>query len=218
MNVRIPLLAVLIGLFVVGVSSAQIKTITKIEFDAAKAAAFDAAKNKTRRVVTKTQSFDGGKKEGSESLTEEFVPPDSRRSIFSARSGNKVLTSEIIEVGSVKYKRTDGGIWSTWKGTTKPVYQLRGIPSDGEPKENSTYTITESKLNGRTVQILASVSNKAYGSLPGRTEHRIWIGKDGLVLRTEEIISEDSADDVVFRSVSTVEYDPKGLKIEAPIK
>ncbi len=56
-----------------------------------------------------------------------------------------------------------------------------------------------------------------------RTEHRIWIGKDGLVVRTKEIISEDTADKRCYVEFqvglySTVEYDPKGLRIEAPIK
>lgn len=204
--------------FVAMGSFAQVETITKDEYVAARKAAFEATAKQIRRVTTTTIRWDDGKRNGSETLIEEFMPPDKVRTLFMARGGSKVTTNETIEVGDVKFKRVNAGIWSTWIRTERPLYELRGVPGANEPKEIIHHTSIKTNLNGRAVFLLSRASNKAYGFLAGTEQKRIWIDQEGLVIKSEHIIRQDEVSDVVEKTVATYEYNPKGLKIEAPIK
>jgi hypothetical protein len=200
------------------VSLAQVKTLTQAEYEETTNTAFKATLKKVRRVTTTTMSFQDGKRNGTETLIEEFIPPDVERSLMTVRAGSKVTTSEIIEIGDAKYKRANSGIWSKWIRTKKPIYTLKGIPSADEPREITKYTWGESRLNGQLVVLFSRTSNKAYGFASGAQQNRIWISKDGFVLKTEETVGEDDPNNVAEKTIAIYEYDPKGLKIEVPIK
>jgi hypothetical protein len=132
--------------------------------------------------------------------------------------GSKLTRIEIIEVGDAKYKRVDNGIWSKWIRTETKEYTLRGEPSMYGPKEVVIYTSSEARLNGRSVRLVSSVSNLAWGIAPGSHIKRLWIGVNGLATKSVEIVSEGNPGYIVQKTVVIYEYDPRRLRIEAPIK
>ena len=199
-------------------SFSQIKTINEAEYAAGVKDAIIETKKRERRVTTTTDSFNEGKRTGTELLIEEFQPPNKQRSFLTERTGKKSTTYEIIEVDDAAYRRVNSGMWAKFRRPQAEFTQLWGIPSPNDPKEVIKYSSNNATLNGQSVRILTRVSNKTYGFLMGAQTNETWVTNDGLILKTVEIISENAPENIAEKTIAIYEYNPKGLKIEMPIK
>jgi len=144
----------------------------------------------------------------------EVIPPDKTRWIIEVDEEKR----EIVQIGQRRFVKSNSG---NWKGDNEKRLVNKTIGS--EQIESESYTIDENaELNGQKV-ILYEKSEKFKVVGDGAKDRRenlttrFWLTRDGVLLRTQsELENVDSKG--FLRTTTDYEYDPKGLKIEAPVK
>jgi hypothetical protein len=222
MKLRLPLVPFLVLIACTLSISAQAfgqaeKVLTEDEYDSAIDSTFEATSKRIRRVKKMVVSFTEGREIGSESASEEFIPPDSWHLLRILRAGSDATSFEIIEVGDAKYKRANQDIWSKWDRTkfTEMTIRYEGFFNDNG--KATKYTARPSVLNGQEVVLYSKVSNPLGHNRIGIGIEEIWVSLAGLVMR---VLATESEEQPIWtkRTEISYEYDPKDLKIEAPIK
>lgn len=165
----------------------QQKQITEAEFDEASKASMKKLWKLTRREKTQREEFDSeGNLMKTEIRIEEFVQPDSYRSVIETRTGKKtilsdekVTTVEFIKIGKDTYSRKDKGDW-----------KRGGIGFGGgggfSNIEVQQYKVEKAKYNNQSVKIFEQVvtyTNFIKQKVFFKT--RKWINKDNLLLKEE---------------------------------
>ena len=204
------------------------KTLTEDEYVDVVDSAFDATAKRIRRVTKTVVSFTEGHEIGSETATEEFIPPDSWHKLRQLRAGSESTSFEIIEVGDAKYKRSNQDMWAKWyrmpynevKVTYvgfEDVMTVTYQAFETDYGEAVKYTSRPSVLNGHQAVLYSKVSNGLKNGNARIGIEEIWVSSAGLVLR---VMATRSEVEPIWtkRTEISYEYDPKDLKIEAPIK
>lgn len=211
-------------LFVTSVSLAQVKTLTEADYDAATNAAFYATAKKIHRSNSTHRFFDKGKIVRSSTVTEENLPPDRSRLLIVQR-GSESSRMEVITIGNDIYEKQDSENWKKTRKEAAQTFTVRGNPSMDIPKTTVQYTVADSRLNGQTVRVfskletnLSSFENSLYNLNAGVSLKVIWVSKDGLIMKREATITDCDTKRVADKTVEIYDYQPKGIKIEAPIK
>lgn len=201
----------IVTLCVVG-TSAQIKELTTEEFYAAKNAAIEASRSVNRRAKTIERTFKKGKVVSSSTETDEFLMPDRHRScLLLTDSKGRKIESETIRINSERYSRGEDGIWRAIR--SRRTGNLFRNETSATVGVSSLYTSESALFGGDEVTIIKSIQND---KLPVPSTLTIYIEKSGLLLRME--FTQKFGEQGDLERITTYEYDPKDLKIEAPVK
>ena len=183
-------IAILLVVLVFGAvaASAQVTKISSAEFSKAMDAAFLASGAKVRRETKAIIGFENGKIVENSTAIEEFIPPDRPRSLFVEEFAGRKSETEWIIISGQRYKKAADGGW--FKTEPLPVVKLAATTSQQHAENDKTMKFTrEVRKIGKNL-LISSVSHRT--------------SEDGLSnLKTETTLYT---------------YDPKDLKIEAPIK
>ena len=210
--------AFFLGVFTLSLS-AQSRVLTKAEYDALTKEAFAKTAKRVRREITEDRSYAAGVLTEEEVTTQEFLPPDKEKWLIVNRSGDTTTRTEIVYLGRREYRRENSGPWKKiGRDDPKNKFTIVGDINSAKAIEVVTYSLEDRNAAGATVRVLFEKSNLAYGFSPGLQTRRITLDKDGHILKIEDSVSEPTPDEVVYTSVQTVDYSPKGIRIEPPIK
>lgn len=207
---------ILLALIVLGISSAakaQVKQISSDEFYTVSGKAYRLSSERTRRAIIKTEELENGTVVASMTKTEEEIVPDKTRVLIVERKGNVENISEIITIGSKIYERKDNGQW-----TVRDMRNGEGRGAGSAGMNCVQFTEEESSVDGVLARKLSNLSITRKENVLTFSNSIGWIDQQGLLLRSEYVRGLLEPRIETFRSVAAYEYEPKDLKIEAPIK
>jgi hypothetical protein len=198
---------------------AQTKSITKKEYETVQHIAEANFEKIPNISSTKIEEYVDGKLTKTSVITEESIPPKKMKWTEIGTSGNQITKLEIITIHNVEYKRENGRVWVKKDfGKSEDNDESSGFTITGQESPNQKrYSVEEAKFNNQIVRIY-SVST-IYNYDPNVVySYRRWINSDNLILKSEDISSEIKSGAVIRHEIVLREYNPKNLKIEAPIK
>lgn len=201
-------------------SLAQSNEITRDEYDGPWRTALEKARTLPRRNISKTEIFQDGKVLAIDEWIYEYVPPERIRYIHIETKGGTTQRKEEVNIGKVKYCRKDSGHWEIVQGSC-----VGGFVSGISNSISTNYSVENSLLDKEEVKIFSEyslfqngVSRNNNNVILTYSENKYWLGRDGLLIREETragLVDGKTTDRI---TVGTYEYNPKDLKIEAPIK
>ena len=198
----------------------QGQQITSAEFWPPIRDARQKARSIDRRKIQKIENYKDGKLISSEEWRYEYLLPDRIRYVHTESSNGKTTRTEEIDIGKQKYCKFNEG---EWKVST--TYCIGGSGSGGPSPMVDQYTIDNTKLNGQQLKRYRHFFTFKRPWLKGDDSDLVffeemtdWINNDGLIVREEMRIGRNDPMIDESKTVETYEYNPKDLKIEAPIK
>jgi len=193
---------------------AQSKKIDSSTFYKALRDGEDASDKVSHRRTIVEDRYENGKVVNSATSLSERIPPDKSRSVHSYYLGRGLEQSTVVQIGSLYYCRQ--GV-RPWKKSNQYCGQMT---ISGEPSDSIVdYNTDVVDLNGAQVRLYSSAGSYhgAEGILRS-FEDKIWINERGLIIRRESTTaSEERGVKYGSKTTTTFEYNPIGLKIQAPI-
>lgn len=212
MKNKIILLSIMILAFVF-ISNAQVKQITFSDFYDASNKAYKTMSERPHRSIVKTENFENGVAVFSIIKTKEQIAPDKWRVVTIEKKGNDEKVSEMMQIGTTIYTRENNGQWIANKITTGNDY------GTGVGRCDCTqFTAEETFIDGVSARKLNKLEITKEEKGLTFDNNTIWYDSQGFFLRSERAGGWLEPRVETWRSVTTYEYDPKDLKIEAPIK
>lgn len=169
------------------------------------------AEKKTRRLESEWRTFKNGSVVKSGTSIGEYVPPGRQRQYHRVVEGSSVKETETILIGSVEYSRENGGAW------TKTKIGGMGMGSGAGGKSVAQATKELTTLNGNEVELFEEFKIEGNGYTLRFYRNRIWIGRDGLLLKQE--LSSGTVEPRMNEDIEVITYRyDSTIKIEPPIK
>lgn len=206
--VAVLLFILLNALFVFG----QKRKITSGEYFSAHSAALQKEQSVSRRVETVTETFSSGNTEKKTTTIFESLLPDRYRRLIREQLGDLVTENESIRIGNFLYERKTDSAW------TKTDDTYSESPKKGSVNCDNCYsqqmTVEQTFLNNVSVNLyeVFYITGSTY------IVEKKWISDEGLPLKAETSIRHLTTKVETAKTVTTYEYNPIDLKIEAPIK
>ena len=201
---------------------AQQHAITQDDYEEAIDAATTVAEKRIRRVKTVVETRTRGRLTSKSEHIGDYIPPELERFVDTITSGDVSSTEEVIQIGRFGYQKKDLTPWVEWTGRPNrgPWLRISDISDYPvcEAKKGCAYTLQSALLEGAVVRLVSRKSEYGEGSLFSSDFVKVWISRDGALARAELVETRGQSNEWVRKTLSTWEYDPPGLKIEAPIK
>jgi len=148
----------------------------------------------------------------------ETLPPGKMRALEQTRDGSKNVTKEAIKVSNVSYCKEGTKRWEI----TIDFCLSRGASAVNSNSVMKFYKSTVD-LDGKKVTRYRFVATEPRRpttppGFPDVFEYITWIDANGRIVREDRNNSISSSGAKVYTSMEIVEYNPKGVKIVAPIK
>lgn len=171
-----------------------------------------------RRRVMKETYFREGKPQGSTETITENISPDRYRRAVTETSGNKTEKLDFIQIGEKFYCKKNKGAWKLGENCDENS-GLSGLSSVAS-REFSLETVVESGKSLKLYRqyIVSKIADETGKETLLYWETKFWIDDKGNLLRSENESGLKESRKIRRRSVTVYEYNPKNLKIEAPIK
>lgn len=182
-----------------------------------------AAEKKTRetphRRTAVNKYYSNRALEGTCNIVEEFVSEGEQSLIMTADKPFDRCRYSSITVGGNRYTRIVPGGWKkeTDDKETNFVTQMRER-SVGPPKEVHNFRVTPDKLGTETVTLYFHYAVYELSNGLSFIVHYDWVNSNGLIVKKYTRSSFAIPDNLFSETTDTYEYNPKNLKIEAPIK
>lgn len=199
--------------------SAQPKEITADEHNRTFREALDKGRGISRRQITQRESYREGKLYSTEEFIYEHVMPGKMRYVHSEKFADRTWKIELIHIDKTYYCRRDDGEWkksATWCADGS-VFGLPGIVS-------SKFTVEKTNFNNQSVRLFEEYTTykNIYSANKDKEglsywKSKFWINEGGLIVRQEGENGLLEPAQIRWKKVDTYEYNPKDLKIEAPI-
>lgn len=196
--------------------AAQTQTITKEEFNLTKDKAESNSFEKARIETENETGYSGGKVTSTSTYTKEFLPPKQSKSLLVVEKGNSVEKTEEIVIGDTLYKKHNNENWVKTKLDNFGGGSYTGI-TVAKSESISKYRLETVKDGNEIFQVLKDSTVDHVGQLNAYYEREYWI-KNGLLYKKVSVTSINNQNNVLYKSVENYDYNPKNLKIEAPIK
>ena len=195
----------------------QMRSITASQYRRAENTAWTNQESRSRRIRRTEHYFKLGKLTSDEMILMEYVVPDRRRTVHTTRIGNKVETKETIEIGAQTYCRSGIKTWSTDCHS-----MLTGLDVPMETVYDYSYLQTAN--NGQTINLFRKYGTYKNTDARNADENGImfveWnlsLTDDALFMKIEFHHGYVGSNKWEAKTEQVWEYDPKGLKIDAPI-
>ena len=200
---------------------AQNTTLTKEEFNSAIGNGASNAEKFSRRVVSVNKSFSKNQLTATYTSTQEFLLPEKSRWVTVDEKNNaETVRTETIKIGNIEYKKQGESEWITTDLAVKPLNPPKRLTVSTEKLETTDcweYIVTETTLDGKTVSLYFSYHVFDVKKILYFIEDFYWIGADGLLIKSSSKVSNTIPANVTSQRLITYEYNPKALKIEAPV-
>ena len=196
----------------------QERVVQANEFNELQKKADEKLKDTPHRITMTTENFIKEKLNSSVIAIGEVVPPNKTRSLTETKIGSRATKTETIRIEEKIFFRIDNEIWKeeVWKEGKW------GVNKSGNKKSEIAYKFIEKiYFNGQSAKVFESSENWLF-YFEGK-EHttvvktKYWFSEDGLLLRKESV-GDTVSTNQRFLAIWIYEYNPKDLKIEAPIK
>lgn len=201
---------------------AQEKILTESEFNAILERTESKLKTQNYR-LTKTEELFLKPNEKAENVRieiKEVVLPNKWREVIEERSKDKTSKTERLWDGSKLYKRENDGEWKKFDGGGGMGMSIRSGKFTKVFKFVEKIVLDGKNVNLYEVQI-TRVANKFTQTSSYQVTYveksKYWIGEDDLLLKKKVENTIQGLEAVAVENW-VYEYDPKNLKIEAPIK
>jgi hypothetical protein len=220
MRSSICLTLLLVGFVFTATSFAQEKEVTKNEYLASWRDAFDKARTLTRRVTQIVTNHESEMPDIDEWRYEYVMPDKSRLTNIRTKDG-KVTRIEQIDIGNTKYCKKGDGEWELSEG-----YCIGGSGMGGPSNiASNRYYLEKKNINGKEIRVFRNYITYTNKFSPTHetegltfSETTFWLNRDNLIIREEIRTGLVNKGKARRTNVSSYEYNPKDLKIEAPIK
>jgi hypothetical protein len=167
---------------------------------------WEIRRNNAYRETSEILTDEKTPKELKQTSISEFVPPDRRRYVISAKAKGKVESYESITIGDQVYSRQQGGPWKSEKVDRKT----------GSGYGNSGIKFIEkTTIDGRPVTVFEDEWSTYSDSGDSSGVTRYWFTDDGYLLKMVDRRSAEGAKPARGET-STFEYDPN-IRIETPV-
>lgn len=184
-------------------------------------AAMEKANEYSRRHITKSERFRNGKVFEAEEWLQEFMLPFTTRKVETLISIGGASRTEMVDLGESLFCKNNNGAWekvSTPCLIGPKFIQVLGVVS-------SQYGVETVKLDNYNVKIFSDYRKYKNSRSPNADseglsfmETKYWLNDEGLVFRRKIRIGLLATQKISYETVETYEYNPSGLKIEAPAK
>lgn len=196
-------------------------TISNSEFTTVDERAGNLLSSTLRKRVTTIKEFTKNRSipfKISEKIVREFDRPSGLREVIETYGKVRVIR-ERISTGRQTHTRTDNGPWTEAANRSFDL-TLRSF----YPETHQFRRLLSVELDGEKVDYY-EINGTVYGTscdgvgectkFPYQVKYTSWISSNGMVLK--RVMETDRGQTAVWRETITYEYDPKDLKIEAPI-
>ena len=207
---KLILVLVLIVFFVSNVFS-QKKIISQDEFFSAQIRASELSDNSIRRIRTEETTYENGETIKTVTKINEIVDKNNQRFILSEKAGKKLKKTEWIKCQSKVYKRKNDGKWIKTK-------EWQDGSVDRVVMGNPEYTLEKVKIDDKEITLLESFTKYYFENVQRFILEKFYINEKGYVLKIEMSFGVYEPQEVESREIAIYKYNPKDLKIEAPIK
>lgn len=196
----------------------QLKALTEKDYELAQDNAHSKMDKIARRVVTMTNKYKNGVLDSTESLIQEYLPPNKEKwESFTKKDGVITEKLQLYYIGDFEYRKEGDGIWQ--KRNLKGNGSGEGdIISGKEVKNLKQYLVFDTKLEEKNVSLYLFYRVYDLGKTLNFYFNRKWLDSSGLILKEETKESDIFPENVTLMESVNYEYNPKDLKIEAPIK
>jgi hypothetical protein len=202
------------------VSFGQTKEITRKAYYEVFYESLEKVKDISRRSIASVENHKDGKLDSTEEYVDEYIKSDIRRYFHSEKLTNKNRKIELIQIGKDYYCRRDDGDWkkSTNWCADGSAFGLSNIISE-------RFTVEPIIVKGEDLNLFENYTTYKNTYSPNKDkeglsyfQRKFWLNKDGLILKEEIINGLIEPKRLYWQQTKTYEYNPKNLKIEAPIK
>lgn len=201
--------------------SSQTKEISKENYYQSYREASKKRLETSRREIIQKKDFKDGKLLFTTEIVDEYLKPDKQHYVSSQIFDDHTEKREFILIDKIYYCRKNDTDWvqsSKWCGF--------GSGSGGPSSIVSTkFTVEEAKLNNQKAEFYQKQTIYKNIYSPDKDNEGLsywqtsfWLGKDGFILREEVKVGLSKPERIYWQTATTYEYNPKNLKIEAPIK
>ncbi|HQU84509.1 MAG TPA: hypothetical protein PKY59_15330 [Pyrinomonadaceae bacterium] len=200
------------ALFVCG----QKKIITSSEYYSAYSAASQKQYDVSRRVETVTETYADGVVSSKKNTLSETILPNKSRYVVKEQKGDTITERESITIDNFLYKRENGGAW-----TKIDLSKMNGMGSgsgSGGSCISRQITVEQSFLNNFSAKLYEMIDISESNLGLRYKEEKSWISDEGFLLKNETSNGLLIPKVETSKTVTTYEYNPTDLKIEAPIK
>ena len=199
--------------------SAQKQSFTEDELQNLRSNADEKLKTVSHRRIT-VRYNSGGRGFSSMSVFE-FIPPNRSHTITQRKTGKGIVMEEWISIGEKAYYRKANEEWQVAKEETVSG-RGTGFGSGAKPIKTIEYNLIRGQtIKNQKADLYETVTTETYNlennSYSNTFIKRFWFDEKGLLLKTEEQNKHKSTIQTYNITVD-YEYNPKNLKIEAPIK
>lgn len=169
--------------------------------------------------ITKTgEYYEKGVVTKTVKIVTETLPPGKMHALEQTREGNKTVTKEAVKVSNVSYCKEGTKRWEI----SLDFCLSRGMSGVDSNSVMKFYKSTV-ELDGKKVTRYRFVATEPRRpttppGFPDVFEYITWIDANGRIVREDRNNSISSNGARVYTSTEIVEYNPKGVKIVAPIK
>lgn len=169
-----------------------------------------------RRITQKSEIYEDGKVKETTSLIWEYLLPDRRRVVEETTADGKTKRVELIEIGKSRYCKRGDEEWTIKFGSC-----VGGSGSGGPDPILDRYTRSEETVDGQKLKRYRHLTtHRGWSEDDGRTyfwETTFWVDAKGRLVKEEERRGVSVPYSLTSHRVETCEFEPVGLKIEAPI-
>ncbi len=169
----------------------------------------------SRRKNFREDYFKNGRLSSTTEVINESFSPNKWREVTVNRSGKRIERFEIIHIDGTNYCRKNSGAWKTssdWCGENKMVSALSG------DEQTSEFSIEETKLNNQNAKLYRQYITYKDDVSQTYWNYKFWVNNKGFFLRREIEYGLLKPKTIYSKMTETREYNPKDLKIVAPIK
>jgi hypothetical protein len=199
---------------------AQVKTLTKEQYDSAISDALAKGNKIPKREVFATKNYSNNKLVSTTTITSENLPPDKSRWLTLTEKDNVVTYRyESVKIGDTEFKKTDKGDWEKIDLNNNSSNQ--GILRSSavlDTKELKQFLLMDAVLDNQPVKLYLSYEVLLIEQRLIFLDERTWINADGLIVKAVTKVSNTVPEVITSQTVNSYEYNPKDLKIEAPFK
>jgi hypothetical protein len=199
---------------------AQVKTLAKEPYDSAISDALAKGNKIPKREIFVTKNYSNKKLISTTTITRENLPPDkSRWRTVTEKDGVVSYLYESIKIGDTEYKKTDKGDWEKIDLNNESSNQ--GILKSSailDTKELKQFLVMDATLDNQPVKFYLSYEVMILDQRMIFLDDRTWINADGFIVKSSTTVSNTLPDIITSQTLKSYEYNPKDLKIEAPVK
>ncbi len=218
---RNKLLCIIISVFLLSCIEVHGQTIeiTEKEFYQQYRTATQKGREISSRSVTKRENFRDGILSSKEEYIFAYLLPDKKFYSHKESFSDKTQTVELIQIGEIYYCRRNNEEWKQSKNWCAGGSAF-GLPN----KISSKFTIEVVNSGGEKLKLYQEYTTYKNTYSPNKDKEglsywqkKFWINEAGLVIKEESENGLIEPVQIRWRQVETYEYNPKDLKIEAPI-